>query len=117
MQNHAADQLDVEMAHVQRAPASLAGDREGFDEEFVEDFFQGGVAVGFDLLDAVGIGLRLVGDPCEAVFHALAEVVGLGAQLGVGKLLHRRLERIDGLDLRQQALDLALVFGPEDLGY
>jgi hypothetical protein len=29
--------------------------------------------------------------------------------------LHLRLESIDGLNVGQQALDFALVFGPEDL--
>jgi hypothetical protein len=51
------------------------------------------------------------------VLDAPAELVGLGAQLGIGELFHRRLERIDGLNLWQQAFNLALVLGPEDLGY
>src|SRR4051794_31516047 len=36
MQYDAANELNVEMPHVQIAPASLAADREGFDEKIVE---------------------------------------------------------------------------------
>ena len=51
----------------------------------------------------------------QALLDALPEFVGLGAQLVVRELLHLRLKRIDGLDLRHQALEFALVLGPEDL--
>ena len=36
VQNHAADQLDVEVAHVENAPAGLAAYGEGFDQQVVE---------------------------------------------------------------------------------
>ena len=117
VQNHAADQLHIEVAHVQDAAAGFADDGEGFGQQVVEDFFDGGEAIGLDLLEAVGVGLGFVGDAAEPVLDALAEFVGLGAQFVVGQLLHRRLERVDGLDLGQQALYFALVLGPENLGY
>ncbi len=116
VQHHPADQLHIEMTHVEDAAAGFAADGEGFDEQLVEDFFQGEVAFGFDLLLAVGVGVRLVGDFGEPLLDALAELVGLGAQLGVGKLLHGRLQSADGFDRRQQALHFALVFGAEHLG-
>ena len=36
VQHHAADQLHVEMAHVEDPAAGFAHDREGFDQEVVE---------------------------------------------------------------------------------
>ena len=41
VQDHAADQLHVEMAHVQLAPGHLAADREGFRKNVVEGFADG----------------------------------------------------------------------------
>jgi hypothetical protein len=46
---------------------------------------------------------------------ALPELVGFGAQFGVGELLHLRFERSDGLDLGHQALDDPLVLGSKNL--
>ncbi len=68
VEDHAAHELDVEVAHAEDAPAGLAHDREGLRQEVVE----GGAA----------------GEP-------LAELGGLGAQLVVGELAHVRLERVD----------------------
>ena len=36
VQHHAADQLDVEMAHVEDAASGFADHREGFDQKVVE---------------------------------------------------------------------------------
>jgi hypothetical protein len=35
----------------------------------------------------------------------------------IGELAHFGLKRVDGLDARHEALNLALVLGPENLGY
>ncbi len=71
MQDDAADQLLVEVAHVQNAPAGLAHDGERFHQQVVERRSLGQFFFEFD---------------------------GFGGQVDVGKLLHLRLERIDGLD-------------------
>ena len=55
-------------------------------------------------------------DGVDAVVNALAEFVRFGAELLVGKLFHRRLERVDLLDERQDTLDLAFVTGAENCG-
>jgi hypothetical protein len=68
VQRHAADQLHVEVAHLQRALAGLAHHGEGLGQQVVE---------------------RL------ALREALAELVGLGAQRGVVQLLELRLQRVD----------------------
>ena len=80
MQHGAADELDVEVAHAERAPRGLAHAGEGLGQQIVE-------------LVAVG--------------EALAELVGLGAQRRVVELLDRRLPRRrllgDELEAAQQA--------------
>ena len=63
VQHHAADQLDVEVAHLQRAPAGLAREREALEQQVVE---------------------RL------AVPAALAQLVGLLAQLLVRRRARTR---------------------------
>ncbi len=72
VQDHAADQLDVEVAHAEGAARRLAGDREGLDQDVVEG------------------GARR---------QLLLELRRLGAQLGVGQGLDAGLERVDGGDL------------------
>ena len=75
VQHHAADQLHVEVPHVQHAAAGLADDGEGFGQQVVE---------------------RLaVGEP-------RAELGGLAAQLLVGERLDLRLERVDLGDERAE---------------
>ena len=89
VQHHAADQLHVEVPHVQRATTGLADDREGIREDVVE---------------------RLaVGDP-------LPELRGSGFELIVGERLQRRFEFVDLGDERTQALQLAFVLCADDLG-
>ena len=63
VEDDAADELDVEVAHADVPPRCLAHDGEGF---------------GQDVVHALAVG------------QALAELVGLGAQLGVGQRLDRR---------------------------
>ena len=55
-------------------------------------------------------------DGIDALANALAKFVGLGAELLVGELLHRRLERVDLLDQRRNALEFAFVTGAKNGG-
>ena len=75
------------MAHVEDAPAGLADDGEGFEQEVVE----GG-----------------------ALSDLLLELDGFGGEIGVREGAHGRFEIADGRDHRLHALDLALGFGAED---
>ncbi len=86
VQHHAADELHVEVPHVERAASGFADDRKGFGQNFVEDFLQHPVALGRTPAAAVlvfGLGLEL--HLAEAVIDAFAEFVGLGAQLRVAR--------------------------------
>ena len=88
VQDHAADQLDVEMALAERALGRLANGGEGGDEQVVEG----------------GAGGEL-----------LAEVVGAGGKVGVREGLHVLLERVDLGNLRRVGLEAAIVGGTEKL--
>ena len=89
MQGGAAHHLHVEVPLPEGAAGRLAGDGERLDEQVVD-----GLAVG----------------------QAGAELVGLGAQLGVGEGDHVVLERVDGVgDGPQAPEDLALT-GAQELG-
>ncbi len=87
VQHHAADQLHVEMAHVEEAAAGLADHREGFDEEVVER---------------------------GALRDALFEFDGLGGEVDVRQLADRGLEIVDGRHRGLHAFDLALGLGAKD---
>ena len=87
VQDHAADQLHVEVPHVQHAASGFADDRERLGQQVVE---------------------RL------PLLEAEAEFGGLAAQLLVGERRDRRLEGVDLRDDRREPLELALVGGAED---
>ncbi len=89
MEDDAADELDVEVPHIEGALAGLAADGKRFDQEVVERF---------------------------AVGQPLLEFDGLRGEIGVRELLHLRLEVADGRDSGTDRLDLTLVFRSEDLG-
>ena len=55
VQDHAADQLYVVVAHVQRAHGSLTADRKGFVKQFLK-----GLARGKTLLEFLGLLLELI---------------------------------------------------------
>ena len=103
------------MAHVQHPASGFADHSEGFHQKLVQRLVDDLGTLVFELLQAVGIGLRFFWQASQAFLNALPEFFRLGAQLVVRKLLHLRLKRIDGLDLRHQPLQLALVLGPENL--
>ena len=89
VQHHAADQLHVEVPHVQHPPAGLADDGKRLDQQVVHR---------------------------GAVGDALAELGGLGAKLLVGEGADLRFERADLADARLQPLELTFVLGTDDLG-
>ncbi len=88
VQDHAADELHVEMALAEGALGGLAHGGEGRHQEVVE--------------------LGAVGD-------LLLEFVGAGAQRLVGELLDLRLQGVDGVDARLIAADAPVVGGTEQL--
>src|SRR6185312_4774939 len=87
-QHHAADQLDVEVAHAERPLGRLADAGERLGKKLVE------------LL---------------SFLEPAAELVGLRAQLVVGKCLDRGLEIVDLADAVLHALEGPALAGPEDL--
>ena len=89
MKDRAADQLDVEMPHVEHAAADLTDDGKGFRKQLVE---------------------RL------AVGEALLELHGLRAERVVAERLDRGLERVDLRDERAQLFQFSFVLGADDLG-
>ena len=89
MQHHAAEQLDVEVAHPEGAHTRLADHGERLGQQVVEGF---------------------------PGAEALAEFVRLGAQRVIGQRLDRRLERIDALDVATVGLEQALVAAAEYRG-
>ena len=83
VQHHPADELGVEMAHVQHAARGLATDREGVRQDLVENRGQIVVCCGG---------------------HTLFEYDGLGAQLRVAQYSYLGFQGIDALDSRAEAL-------------
>ena len=90
VQHHAADQLHVEVPHVEHAAAGLAHDGEGLGQQVVER----GAA----------------GEPLRGTRRSWPR-----SWLSVSAR-DRRLERVDRLDDRTDPLQLALVLRAEDLG-
>ena len=115
VQNHAADQLHVEVPHVEHAPSSFADNGKRFVKQLVENALEQLAALRFDFLLPVGICLRLVDDRAETLLNTGAKLRRLAPELLVGELLYLRLKRVDSLHTRLQALDLALVLRPENL--
>ena len=87
VQHDAADELHIEVPHVQDAAASLADDREGLGQQ---------------VLDRLALG------------QALAELDGLAAELFVREPLGLGFFRIDLGDERPDAFQLAVVRGADD---
>jgi hypothetical protein len=113
VQHHAANQLHIEMAHVEDSPASFAHHRECFHQDVIEYFLEGLVFLFFELFLLVEVGIdfrlggaglvwRTLGKAAQPLLDALPEHVGLGEQFGIGQLLDFGLKRIDGVHLRHQ---------------
>ena len=102
MQNDAADQLHVEVAHAGRADAGFSNDRKSFGQNLVEDFSFASLA--FFFVSRVSDGL----------LHSLFENRGARAQFVVGKRLHRRFECVDLLDQRCNRFQKPLITAAEN---
>ena len=89
VQDDAADQLHVEVAHVEEAAAGFADYGEGFDEQVVKGRALGQLFLEFD---------------------------GFGGQIDIGKLLDGGFQVVDSGDDRLNGLDFAFVFGAKNLG-
>src|SRR5271156_1732274 len=117
MQSHPADELHIEVPHVQNAAAALANQSESFLQKLIENFIDELPALVVEFFPAIHVRVRLVGNTGQAFLYSQAELVRLRAQLLISELAHFGLKHVDGLDPRHQALNLALVLGPENLGY
>ena len=88
VEHQAADELDVEGTHLDRAPGGLADHREGVGEDVVQ---------------------------ARAVVQLLPEGRGHRLELRVRGVLVAGLQRVDPGDRRAELLDRPGVLGPEDL--
>lgn len=89
VQHHSADQLDIEVAHVQDAAASFAANGKGFDKEVVEGF---------------------------AIGEALFEGGRVGGKFVVGKRFEACFAVAYGRNQRTHRLNLTVVLGAKKLG-
>ena len=103
VQNHAADELHVEMPHVQHPPSAFTHDGERLRENFIEHLL------------LCSSALLSIADSFDDSGDPRLELLSLRPKRVVGELLHLRLERVDSLNARQQALHHALVIGPKYL--
>ena len=87
VQGDPADELDVEVAHVERATRGLANDREGFRNDLLR-------------------GLALLPSPPQRL--------GLSLQCLVGERADFALQCVDSGDRPAHAAQLALVSAPDD---
>ncbi|OIQ76011.1 hypothetical protein GALL_423150 [mine drainage metagenome] len=87
MQHHAANQLHIEMAHAQRAPAAFAHHGKGLGQQLVE---------------------RLAG------LKTLLELLGPAPQRFIGERLHGWLQRIDAHDRLGILLHQTLIAAAEN---
>ena len=88
MENDAADQLDIEMAHAEGPLGSLPHDGKGLGQEIVKRLF---------------------------AFKALSELVGLGPQVLVRQAGDAAFQGVYIVNQHLDALELALVRGAENL--
>ncbi len=89
VEDNAADQLHVEMAHVQEAAAGFADHGESFNQQVVEG---------------------------RALGQLFLELDGLGGEVDIGELLDGWFQVVDGGDEGLNGLDFARVFGAKNLG-
>jgi hypothetical protein len=123
VQRYAAQELDVEVAHVEHALAGFAHDREGLGQYFFERFTADAVDRRVAGLRSRGLGFGLVigrfglarRSRRDALLHALPELVGLGTQRVVGKTRHFLLERVDLAHRAAILLQQPLIAAAENL--
>ena len=120
VQRDAADQLHVEVAHVERALAGFAHHGERFGQQLLERFLARAVErsvlrASASRLPPRSASRRRPGRLREPLLDALPELVGLRAQLGVGELRDLRLERVDRAHRAAVLLEQPVVAAAEDL--
>ena len=86
MQNHAADQLHIEMPHVQNAAASFADHGEGFDQKLIQDLVDQLSSLIVEFFQTVLVRVGLVRNTGQAFLYPLAKFVRLSAQLLIAEL-------------------------------
>ncbi len=89
VEHHAADELHIEVPHVQHAPPRFAHHRKRLRQDVVKRF---------------------------TASETGAELHGLPAKVGLAERGDARLERVDARDDRTQALQFALVLRADDFG-
>src|SRR5499427_9565933 len=115
VQHHPADQLDIEVPHIEDTSPGLANYRKCFFQDVVENLVQRLSTLRFDLLASVWIGVRFLANLAKTLLDTLPELVSFRTQLFIGELLHLRFERVNSRHARHHVLDFALVLGPKDL--
>src|SRR5208282_2871684 len=103
MQDDAADELHVEVAHADGSAACLADQGERGNKRRLERVLE--------LLLVIWIGAL---EAFEAGLHFGTQRDSALADFGVGELLHGRLELVDLDDVRRDFLDVALVLRPDE---
>ena len=92
MQDDAADQLHVEVAHVEDAAAGFADDGEGFDEQVVERGAVGELLLEFDGLGGqFGVGELLDGGSRSLMAATSGRILLISRSFLVPKILARRV--------------------------
>ena len=129
VQDHAANQLHVKVAHVENTPSCLAHYRERLHQNFVENLLQRVVLLFFQALYAVNIvflvrasRIRLctpaavcTSKTAQSLLDPMPELIRFRPQFGVSQFLDLGLQRVDGVHVRRQRLDDTLVLGAENL--
>ena len=114
VEDHAADELDVEVAHADGAAAGLAHDGEGLGQDIGEGGFFGGVDLSPDLGRAGFDGVGRDRHAADSLGDARAKLNRLQAEIVVRERLDSGLKGVDLGDGGHQALDSAFVRGAED---
>ena len=102
VQNDAADQLHIEMAHLQETPARFAHQRKRGNNRRLQCLLHQFAESGFR-----GIGVF------QPLLHLALQLNKTQLQVFIGKRLHLRFQRVDGGDDRLQLLYVALVLGAD----
>ena len=117
VQHRAADQLDVEMAHIQHAPPGFADYGKGLRKDFVQRFFEHRIELCFAGSGRDRLIIYVVGrGALDGLANTLTQFLGFGPKLGIRELLHLGLKQVNLRNNGPQALHLALVLSPDDFG-
>src|SRR5512133_2793356 len=103
MKHNAADELHIEMSHAEGPLRCFPDHGKGLGQKLVED----------GLFDAAQLGW--VRDALDALPDDASEFVGLAPELRIRETADRRFKRVDRIETRLDALELALIVGSKDL--